>query len=138
MAKTYAAQVKDFNAKARRNMSSIMKTSIQEVMNDAQTPVAKGGNMPVDVGNLRNSLASGLNGSIGAPGPDSYTLTIAQMDLGDAAKFSWTAEYARRRHYGFKGVDSLGRTFDETGTLWRDKAAQKWQSTVAMVAKRFS
>ena len=94
--------------------------------------------MPVDVGNLQESLASGLNGSFGPEADDSYTLTIAQMDIGDTANFKWTAEYARRRHYGFKGVDSLGRTFDETGTLWRDKAAAKWQRIVDRVARRFS
>ena len=108
-----------------------MKTSIQEVMVEAQKPVAQGGNMPVDVGNLRNSLASGLNGSFGPPDDDSYALTIAQMDIGDTANFKWTAAYARARHY-------KPESFGQGGGMWRDKAAQKWQSIVDRVAKRFS
>lgn len=128
---SYAAQIRQWNAKAKRNTRNIMRTAIQDVLSDAQTPVAQGGAMPVDTGNLRNTLASGLNGSLGPEGPDSYVLTIAQMEPGDIAKFRWTAEYARIRHY--KPED-----FGQGGGMWRDKAAAKWQQYINAAAKRFS
>lgn len=128
---TFSAQIKNWNAKARRNMVQIMRTSVQEVVKEAQTPVTKGGNMPVDTGNLRNTLASGLNGSFGAPSDDSYVLTIAGMDLGDTAQFGWTADYARARHY-------KPESFGQGGGMWRDKAAQNWDKIVDRVAKSFS
>lgn len=131
MTKSFAADIRNWNAKARRNMQGIMREAVQEVVEEAQKPVARGGNMPVDTGNLRNSLASGLNGALGAPADDSYVLTIATMQAGDTAQFNWTAKYARARHY-------KPSSFGQGGGMWRDKAAQKWQSIVDRVAQRFS
>jgi hypothetical protein len=129
--KTYAASVKGWNEKAKRNTRSIMRTAIQDLIEDAQLPVAQGGNMPVDTGNLRNTLASGLNGSFGLEGSDSYSLTINGMELGDVANFRWTAQYARIRHY-------KPESFGQGGGMWRDKAAVKWPQFVEIAAKRFS
>ena len=129
--KTYAASVKGWNDKAKRNTRNIMRTAVQDLIEDAQRPVAQGGNMPVDTGNLRNTLSSGLNGSFGLEGPDSYSLTINGMELGDVANFRWTAQYARIRHY-------KPESFGQGGGMWRDKAAVKWPQFVEIAAKRFS
>lgn len=128
--KSYSAQVKDWNEKAKRNTDNIMRTSIQELVRDAQTPVAQGGSMPVDTGNLRNSLISGLNGTFGPEDDTSYVLTIANMKRGDTANFAWSAVYARARHY-------KPESFGQGGGMWRDKAAAKWQSIVDAAARKF-
>ncbi|RDC66550.1 hypothetical protein HME9302_00001 [Alteripontixanthobacter maritimus] len=39
-------------------MLRVAKQSIQDVVKQAQTPVGKGGDMPVDKGFLRNSLVT--------------------------------------------------------------------------------
>lgn len=127
---TFAAQVKNANERSKETLRKIAATAIQDVMSDAQTPVAMGGNMPVDTGFLRNSLASSLNGSDMGSGPDSYALALAGMKLGDTVRFSWTAEYAAIRHY--KPED-----FGQGGGMWRDKAAQRFQSHVDAAAARF-
>lgn len=128
---SFAAQVKNANDRTEENLRKIMRTAIQDVMADAQTPVAQGGNMPVASSFLRNSLASGLNGAGLAKGPDSYVLTIANMELGDSARFAWTAAYARARHYLGPGEGRQG------SGMWRDKAAQKFQQYVNAAAAKF-
>jgi hypothetical protein len=131
MTKSFSADIKNWNDKARRNMQGIMREATQELVEDAQLPVSRSGNMPVDTGNLRNTLASGLNGTFGRPAEDSYIVTIAGMKPGDVAQFGWTAAYARARHY-------KPESFGQGGGMFRDKAVQKWQRIVDRVAKRFS
>ena len=126
--KTFAAQLEDFENLTEDKMTRVMRQSLQDVVEDAQVPVAQGGSMPVDLEFLRDSLATELNGSGVAEGPDSYVLTIAQMEPGDILRVGWTAEYARARHY--KPED-----YGQGGGMWRDKAAAKWQDTVARNAK---
>lgn len=107
----------------------VVKQSAQETINDAQTPVAQGGSMPVDSSFLRNSLATELNGAAVAQGPDVAVLTISLMEPGDLMRAGWTAPYARARHY--KPED-----FGQGGGHWRDKAAAKWQQRVANNARK--
>lgn len=92
--RTFSASVGRFKTLTQDKIRDVMRESIQDVMDDAQTPVAKGGRMPVDTGFLRNSVASGLNGAFGPPDSGMVALTIAQMDLGDTSQFAWTAVYA--------------------------------------------
>ncbi len=93
----------------------------------AQKPVAAGGNMPIDTGFLRESLQTGLNGSHGLTGPESYVFTIAGSEIGDTILGGWTVEYARHVHYGTRGSN---------GRMWVSLAAQHWQQIVADNAKR--
>ncbi len=124
MAKSFEAQISDWVRKTQRRTEAVFKQSAQEVFSIAQTPVRAGGDMPIDTGTLRASLQTGLNGSEGVSGADSYVLTIAGAELGDTINGGWTAEYARHRHYG-----------SSPGNLWRDKAVQHWQEIVARNAR---
>lgn len=127
----FGAEIKAYVDKTKAGMRDVMRESIQDVLDIAQTPVAKGGRMPVDTGNLRNSLVSGLNGSFGASGADGYVLTLAGMELGDEARFGWTAPYALRMELGFTGMDSLGRKYQQGGRHFVGTAAAQWPSIVA-------
>ena len=129
MAGSFSRAIGDFADKTADQMNRVMKQSIQEVINDAQTPVAKDGNMPVDQSFLRNSLASELDGTLIAQGENSHTLTIAQMKIGQPARFGWTAAYARARHYLPAGPGRQG------GGHWRDIAVGKWQQIVRKNAR---
>ena len=127
MPKSFAAQIADWADRTDDKMRRVTQQSIQDVMTIAQTTVAQGGNMPVDLGFLRNSLVSSLDGVEVAEGEDSYTLAIAGMQLGQPMRFAWTAEYAIPRHYAV-GVG-------QGGGLWRDLAAAQWQDIVTKNAK---
>lgn len=118
----FMANVRKFADLSADKMLRVAKQSVQEVVEIAQTPVGKGGNMPVDTGFLRNSLVTELDGAQVAEGADSYTLGISAMELGDTLRFAWTAEYALPRHY-MVGVG-------QGGGLWRDNAANQWQAIV--------
>lgn len=132
----FGAELKAFAGKTSRRMEAVAKDSIQDVLDIAQTPKPKGGRMPVDTSFLRNSLASGLNGSFGPPSAESYTLTIAEMTMDDVARFSWTAEYALRMELGFNGTDSLGRTYAQSGNHFAGSAAAQWQQIVTANANK--
>ena len=126
--KKFMADVARFVDLTSRDMLAVAKQSLQDVIMDAQTPVAAGGNLPVDSGFLRNSLTVEVRGSTAGEGADSYTLGIAQLQLGDPISFAWTAQYAIPRHYAV-GVG-------QGGGLWRDNAAAKWSSIVQKNANR--
>lgn len=129
--KSFAAQIDQIKADTLVKMTAVMQESIQDVLEDAQTPVGAGGRMPVDTGNLRNSLASELNGGgFGPEGAGAYALTIAGMEIGDTARFAWTAAYAMRLELGFSGADSLGRNYEQPGRHFVGTAAAKFSAHV--------
>ena len=121
MAKKFEADVSAWVRESQARLDAVTKQSAQDVFTEAQKTVANGGNMPVDTGFLRNSLATSLNGGAPDDGPDSYTLQIARMKAGDALLGAWTAEYAVPVHYGSRG---------RPGRFWRDLAAMGWQAIV--------
>lgn len=127
MAGSFAADLSRFAELTEDKMRRVMQASLQDVLTIAQTPVAQGGQMPVDTGFLRNSLVSELDGAEVAQGADSFVLTIAQMWIGQTARFAWIAAYAIPRHYAV-GVG-------QGGGMWRDLAAQQWQAIVERNAK---
>lgn len=126
--KRFVADVEAFRGKTKDQMLKVARQSIGDTIRIAQTPVSQGGDLPVDTGALRNSLVTELRGSQVGSGRDSYTLGIAQLQLGDAFQVAWTAEYAIPRHY-MVGVG-------QGGGLWRDKAAQRWSGIVADNARK--
>lgn len=130
MADSFQAQVEKWANQTTRDLELIFKQSAQEVFSKAQTPVAQGGNMPVDTGFLRNSFVAGLNGSTSLTGPDAYVAAIAGAKLGDVVFGGWTAKYAARMEFGFFGQDSLGRTYNQAGMGFARKAVMQWQQIV--------
>lgn len=138
MAGKFTADVRAFAGKTKRQMRDVFAESVQDVVEMAQMPKAKGGRMPVVTGNLRNSLASGLNGSFGAQGPEGYVVTLSGLEIGDIARFAWTAPYARRMELGFSGTDSLGRTYEQPGNHFVGAAAAQFPQRVAYWAARVS
>jgi hypothetical protein len=134
--KSFSASVNAFAGKTKRQMREVFVESVQDVVEIAQTPKGKGGRMPVVTGNLRNSLASGLNGSFGNVGADSYSVTLTGLELGDVARFAWTAPYARRMELGFSGTDSLGRNYEQSGNFFVGSAAAQWPQIVTKWAGR--
>lgn len=130
MENKFSAQLNKWANQTSRDLELIFRESAQELFSDAQTPVAQGGNMPVDTGFLRNSFVSGLNGFTSLTGSDAYVAVIAGAKLGDVVFGGWTAAYAARIEFGFSGQDSLGRTYNQDGMGFARKAAMQWQEIV--------
>jgi hypothetical protein len=126
----FAASVAGFGARATQRATAILRESAQRLIEEAQTPTAKGGKMRVDTGFLRASGQASLTGlpygpsdKSEAPGQFDYTFVLAQAQLGGTIWFGWTANYAiyREFHDGFMR-----------------SAAQNWQSIVNQVAREAS
>ncbi|MEW4469007.1 hypothetical protein AB1K62_14365 [Parasphingorhabdus sp. JC815] len=126
--KKFIADVKAFTDKTAGQMLRVAKQSLQDTIRTAQTPVAQGGDMPVDTGYLRNSLVTTVRGAKAGDGADSFILGLSTLELGDPFQVAWTADYAIPRHY-MVGVG-------QGGGLWRDKAAQRWSGFVAKNASK--
>lgn len=117
---SFTAEVEDFIRQSEDRMLTVMRAAINDVVDDAQTPVSKGGRMRVDTNFLRASGRAALNAVPSGPSvkpndaaPNSYTYdgdavasVLAKMKLGDTFFFGWTANYVRYRetYDGFLGA----------------------------------
>ena len=136
MVKYTFATLDQWTKKSKRRIDAVLKDATQSVIAVAQQTKAKGGRMPVDTGNLRNSLQSSVAGGAMGEGASSYILAAAGMKGGDLATFTWTAEYARRVNNGFVGDDKLGRTYNQVGAHFVEGAVDQWPAIVrASIAK---
>ncbi|MCF6371050.1 phage tail terminator-like protein [Rhizobium halophilum] len=81
--KSFSLSVRQFADRTTAQMRDVFAESVQDVVEMAQLPKARGGRMPVDTGALRNSLASGLNGSFANEGADSYVVTLSGVQIGE-------------------------------------------------------
>lgn len=114
MAKTFTAQVDEIVTKTNKRMEALIRMSVQDVIDEAQTPVGKGGKMRVDTGFLRASGQLSFDGMPTGPvrgdktapnsypSPDKYSSTatvlqLANFKVGMSVYFGWTANYAKYR-----------------------------------------
>lgn len=107
--KSFSAQVDDIILVNEKRMLALVRESTQRVIDEAQTPVAKGGKMRVDTGFLRASGRIGFNSVPAgvvrdADAKKSYEFDIApialelgNIKLGDTVFFTWSANYAAYR-----------------------------------------
>ena len=113
--------------KTEKRIDAVLKDATQSVIAVAQQTKAKGGRMPVDTGNLRNSLRSSVAGGAMGEGASSYILVAAGMKGGDLATFTWTAEYAAAVNNGNRG---------RPGAHFVEGAVDQWPAIVrASIAK---
>lgn len=109
-----SAQLEDIIAATEKRMIAVVRLSLQDVINEAQQSVYKGGRMRVDTGFLRASGQASLTGMPSGPtrgekkepgaydkGDDAISATVQtslqNLEIGNTFYFGWTAEYARYR-----------------------------------------
>ena len=127
MTKYTFATLDQWTKKTERRIDAVLKDATQSVIAVAQQTKAKGGRMPVDTGNLRNSLQSSVAGGAMGEGASSYILVAAGMKGGDLATFTWTAEYAAAVNNGNRG---------RPGAHFVEGAVDQWPAIVrASIAK---
>lgn len=153
--KSFSASIEKWAKATMEDVENVFKEAAQRVIEKMQTVGPSkarpgggaGGHMPVDTGFLRASLVASLNspttGITVAPkdvGAHQYnegqvSLVILSARLGDSIYAVYTAAYARRLEYGFFGVDSLGRQYNQGGYGFVRLAAQQWPKIVEEVVK---
>lgn len=123
----FVTQLQVFRRKGIHNMRYVAGAALRDVMDRAQTMQASSsfrggaftvGKIPILKQFLRDSLKSGKNGAGWVMGSDSYETVTATIKLRDVLMFEWTAPYALRIEKGFRGTDSLGRTFNQAGRFY--------------------
>ena len=127
MTKYTFATLDQWTKKTEKRIDAVLKDATQSVVAIAQQTKAKGGRMPVDTGNLRNSLQSSVAGGAMGEGKESYIMVAGNMKGGDLATFTWTAEYAAAVNNGNRG---------RPGAHFVEGAADQWPAIVrASIAK---
>jgi hypothetical protein len=131
-------------AEARGRVGAVYRLSVQLLVNDMQTPVSAGGNMPVVTGELRGSLRKmgGLSLDLSGSGSKGVGVSFATQGADfEPVELLYTAPHALRMNYGFVGRDRLGRYYNQRGYYFVDKAVQRWthfvsQATAQVRAKK--
>lgn len=130
----FVSQVKGFHEDVMKLILAVFQTSVQFMAED----IVK--TSPVDTGFLRNSFQITLNTlpNIGDTGIGIGGLSgaIAGIKLSDTVYLSFTASYAMRLEYGFEGMDSLGRLYNQSGRFWVRGAAQNWNIYVEQAFRK--
>jgi hypothetical protein len=115
-----------------RNLA-VVRFSIEALAEAAQTPRARGGLLPVDTANLRNSFVSAVGQMPSGPSEGNLrdwnagalVLTLANTRLGDTVFLGWTAKYARpmEARYGYMKGAAMGWRGFVDQAIQRAKAA---------------
>lgn len=126
-----------FRKKGIRNMKYVAGMAIKDVMEGAQTPQTSAkftggsfqvGKIPVLDNILRESLWSGKNNAGWIRGSTSYLTVTTGLQLGDVISFVWSSPYSMRIEKGFRGVDRLGRHFNQAGRFYLATNMAKFHS----------
>lgn len=96
-------QLLEWAQKSELRIEAVMKTALQDMTGDMQTPTAKGGRMPVLTGFLRNSAGSAINEVPAGGSADAVPVVINRLKIGDQFVFGWAANYGKymNNRYGF-------------------------------------
>ena len=136
--------VSPWTQESQKRLNAVFRLSTQRIIEVMQRTDAEGGYLPYKDGFLRASLVVLVNKNAPAPdktqadssntyNPAEIQLAIASAVAGDRIVAAYTMEYARRLEFGFVGVDSLGRSYNQPGIGWTAKATQQWRQIVAEV-----
>ena len=136
MSKWVGISPRDFSKKALRNAGLVLKGSASdavELMSRRAAGTSRGGShkkgfVPVDTGELVNSLSTSVNGAGIGAGAVGYGAFIGSLEWGDSVEAVFTAEHARYKEYGH---GSSPGWFFVRGTV------QKWPAIVAQNAAQF-
>jgi hypothetical protein len=141
MKQTLVADIEAFVKESEARMLAVVRLSLDDMINDMQTPTAKGGRMRVDTGFLRASGRGSLEGFPAGPNQkpagaqtgqytghlDTYdgsalNAVLLNMKLDDTFYWGWVAAYAPTR---------------EVYDGFMDTAIQNWQSYVNANSEQF-
>jgi hypothetical protein len=143
--KSFSASVDKWVLATKARSEAVFKTAAQSMAEDVVDRT------PVDTGFLRASLSASLvepiqinrdatppkgAGKGSFPAPANVSLVINNMKLGDKLHIGFVAAYAMRIEYGFKGEDSLGRSYDQKGAGMVRLASQNWPKHVANAVRQ--
>jgi hypothetical protein len=144
---SFSAQIADIAEKVEGAVEAVFKSSVQDVVNEMQTPRGAGGRLRVDTGFLRASLMAStsampaINPSAKPRGGGAYNFDFGQIeaviagaDLGDTLYFGYTAAYAGHREYGANGLppDAFVRSAAQNWPIIVDRNAARLKAALGL------
>lgn len=130
----FSDQVGAFARETEERLTAVWRDAVQRTVASMQTPVGQGGNMPVDTGFLRNSIAANRGTTppsiplVSGPGEGSFSydasdinLTILSATPQEGMTILYTAEYAIYAEFGARG---------RPGRRFVGLAVQRWPEFV--------
>ncbi|RFC66451.1 HK97 gp10 family phage protein [Fulvimarina endophytica] len=136
----FAAKVAAFVGATKKEIKQVVVQSVVELEAEAMMNLNK--LTKRDTGNLINSFTV----TIGSPAMQVSAETMSEgvsaaaaaagFELGQTIHLNVRAQYARRIEYGFVGVDSLGRYYDQQPRPYLRMASQNWDEIVSRNARR--
>lgn len=136
MPNSFETQINKIVINTEARLLAVTRQSISDLVEEVQTPVAKGGKMRVVTGFLRSTGLSSLNAPPSGPvkgdrkgkylwSGEPVNITLGNMQIGDTFYFGWTARYAKFREIydGFleSGLQNWQRHVDKAVQFFRDK-----------------
>ncbi|ALJ12638.1 hypothetical protein [Sphingopyxis macrogoltabida] len=120
---------------AEKRMTALLKNSVQKLGEAAAAEV------PVRSGNLARSVViDDKPPKRGEPDQkftaQDFVLGVSKLVPGGEAYVGWQAIYSARVNYGFKGEDSLGRTYNQSANGFAERVAAKWPAILKAEAAR--
>lgn len=125
-------------ARIERVLTEAFRGSVTALATTMLTPVQQGGFLPYRTGNLQRSFLLSTVAFLPREAPrtefvgmQDYAALADTLEIGDTAYLSLRAAYAHRRNYGFVGMDSLGRQYNDEGNFFVERTALAWPGIVA-------
>lgn len=133
----FLADILAGTAAVERTLTKAFQGSVTDLATTLLTPVQQGGFLPYRTGNLQRSFLMSTVAFMPREAPrtefvgmQDYASFAETLEIGDVAYLSLRAAYAHRRNYGFVGMDSLGRSYNDEGNFFVERTALAWQSIV--------
>lgn len=151
MTTTFSASLEAAGQLAEDELEAIFRGAAQdasELMTRRQAGVADSGGtfregfVPVDTGELINSVSVTINGAVTGSGgngaPPDFVASLGAMTFDDVAEVVFTAAHARPMEYGFRIADDndpdddqyAGGDVDVAGRFFVRNTVQSWEQIV--------
>lgn len=128
---SFSQQVEAWIKKVEAKQGEVLAGAARDLFEEANRPREQGGRLPVDSGELRDSLTLRINGTVVAEGDKAYQGALL-AEFGDTIVGTWDAKYAVVAEFGSWG----GGTNRREGTFFATSAAMSWPQHVKENARR--
>lgn len=132
----FGDEIRSWTVEAQDDLLAVFQRAVVLLAAEMTRTKANGGNLPHVTGNLMRSILARIGsmppvGDAGArfAGGD-VGAVVAQAMLEDEVNLGFQAAYAARMNYGFVGEDALGRTYNQEGNLFIERAVGLWPKIV--------
>ena len=125
----------DWAQETQDEMLAVFRQAVVLLAREMTRTRDDGGAMPKITGNLLRSILAQVNTRVQVSSAEDFAgsdvgATVATALLGDTIFLGFQAAYARRVNSGFVGEDSLGRTFNQQGAGFVERAVNMWPQIV--------